>query len=313
MAASSVSVMSTRKSGRGRLALLATSTLASCLVLQSFFVAPGAPPPRAMTTAVPAPREVLEKLFSGMLETDVWVAGLLVVLVCYRLCESAKVPPVQATPFDKRADVDRITFMNAYLALMSGMVNAVAFLEMGMLVSHMTGNTTHTGRTWGTSGMKFLSIILAFMIGSGVVGASNVDTEAWIKRRHSGPLMASAVAVASGMIVKDAMGSTKMSLLLLAFSQGILNAITRKCTAMPICVSHVTGYATDAGMILGGWMKASMNKEDPPSLKKPTIFIISMITFALGGYFATLLVPRLGVTTLALPAAGTALAAAGFI
>lgn len=310
MAASSVSVMSTRKSGRGLLALVAM--LASCLALRSFFVAPGAPP-RAMATAVPAPREVLEKLFSGMLETDVWVAGLLVVLVCYRLCEVSKVPPHTVTPFDKRADTDRLTFMNAYLALMSGMVNAVAFIEMGMTVSHMTGNTTHTGRTWGTTGMKFLQIIIAFMVGSGVVGAHNVDTEAWIKRRHSGPLMASAVAVASAMIVKDAMGSTKMSLLLLAFSQGILNAITRKCTAMPICVSHITGYATDAGSILGAWMKANMNKEDPPSLKKPAIFIVSMITFALGGYLSTLLVPRLGVTTLALPAAGTALAAAGFI
>jgi len=238
----------------------------------------------------------------------------LVVLVCYRLCEAPKqMSPSEVVPFDKRPDSDRITYMNAYLALMSGMVNAIAFLEFGMTVSHHTGNTTHTGRTWGTTGMKFLSIIVAFMVGSGCVGANVVDTEAWIQKRYSGPLMSSAISVAAAMFIKTATGSTKVALLLLAFSQGILNAITRKCSAMPICVSHVTGYATDAGSILGTWVKAVCNNEQPPSLKKPFIFIASMITFALGGFIATKVCPWTGVTSLAIPAAGLALAATGFI
>lgn len=251
----------------------------------------------------------------GLLEQDAKLAAGLVVFLCYKLCAPhVKVPTCPVQPLEKREDYGRILWTNAYLCLMSGIVNAVAFLEMGMTVSHHTGNTTHTGRLWvDGGGARFLGLILAFMVGSGIVGANDIDQEAVFKGRYSPPLMSSALAVAAGMVLAHAGGSTTIALQLLSFSQGILNAVTRKFPGMPVCGSHVTGYATDAGSILGTWARAQWAGDDPVNLKKPTIFLVSMGTFALGGFLTAHFKEQFGVTFLAVPAAGTAMAAMAMI
>jgi len=183
----------------------------------------------------------------------------------------------------------------------------------GATVSHHTGNTTHAGRLLLSGGTKFIGLILAFMVGSGIVGANDIDVEAAFKGRYSPPLMSSAFAVAAALVVVYSGGSTSITLQLLCFSQGILNALTRKFPGMPVCASHVTGYATDAGAIVGSWVRANLQGAPPVNLKKPTIFIVSIVAFALGGTLAALLQEQYGVLLLAVPAAGTALAGAGLI
>eukprot|EP00929_Paragymnodinium_shiwhaense_P081767 TRINITY_DN42878_c0_g1_i4.p2 TRINITY_DN42878_c0_g1~~TRINITY_DN42878_c0_g1_i4.p2 ORF type:complete len:126 (+),score=16.75 TRINITY_DN42878_c0_g1_i4:156-533(+) len=122
-------------------------------------------------------------------------------------------------------DFERVVFVNAWLTMMSGIVNAVAFLEMGMTVSHHTGNATHWGRLTGSS--------------------------------------------------------------------------------------HVTGYVTDAGAILGTWVSASIKGAKAPSLKKPAIFLIPVCTFALGGLVTANLKEVAGLSMLLVAAFGTSLMALG--
>eukprot|EP00929_Paragymnodinium_shiwhaense_P046557 TRINITY_DN23710_c0_g2_i2.p1 TRINITY_DN23710_c0_g2~~TRINITY_DN23710_c0_g2_i2.p1 ORF type:complete len:111 (+),score=18.82 TRINITY_DN23710_c0_g2_i2:171-503(+) len=106
-------------------------------------------------------------------------------------------------------------------------------------------------------------------------------------------------------------GNSLVTCQLLAFSQGIMNALTRKCTSMPICCSHVTGYVTDAGAILGTWAASGFRGSSAPSLKKPFIFVVSIGTFALGGFATASLKDSVGLNMLLLSAAGTALSALG--
>eukprot|EP00929_Paragymnodinium_shiwhaense_P081766 TRINITY_DN42878_c0_g1_i3.p2 TRINITY_DN42878_c0_g1~~TRINITY_DN42878_c0_g1_i3.p2 ORF type:complete len:212 (+),score=24.82 TRINITY_DN42878_c0_g1_i3:156-791(+) len=208
-------------------------------------------------------------------------------------------------------DFERVVFVNAWLTMMSGIVNAVAFLEMGMTVSHHTGNATHWGRLTGTDGMKFLRLISAFMAGSAALGASPIDAEAPYAGRVCPALLGTAFAVLGAFLVKHLDGSTMVTCQLLAFSQGIMNALTRKCTSMPICSSHVTGYVTDAGAILGTWVSASIKGAKAPSLKKPAIFLIPVCTFALGGLVTANLKEVAGLSMLLVAAFGTSLMALG--
>merc|ERR1711904_349021 len=111
---------------------------------------------------------------------------------------------------------------------------------MGMTVSHHTGNTTHMGRLTGVDGMKFFKLISSFMAGAAALGANPIDAEAPYAGRFSPALLGTAFAIAGAMAVMSMDGNSLVTCQLLAFSQGIMNALTRKCTSMPICTSHVT-------------------------------------------------------------------------
>eukprot|EP00929_Paragymnodinium_shiwhaense_P046559 TRINITY_DN23710_c0_g3_i1.p1 TRINITY_DN23710_c0_g3~~TRINITY_DN23710_c0_g3_i1.p1 ORF type:complete len:355 (+),score=88.27 TRINITY_DN23710_c0_g3_i1:287-1351(+) len=257
--------------------------------------------------------EMLEALgMADFLESYSWIAGLSVAFGSYLICSLQKEVQFDAPPpFEKRSDFERMLFVNAWLALMSGIVNAVAFLEMGMTVSHHTGNSTHMGRMAGVDGTKFMRLIGSFMAGAATLGANQLDAEAPYAGRFSPALLATAFAVVGAFSLKYFDGSSLVCCQLLAFSQGIMNALTRKCASMPLCVSHVTGYVTDAGAILGTWVNATMTGRTAPSLKKPSVFIASVAAFSLGGFVTAVWKDSVGASMLLLSAAGTSLMAVG--
>eukprot|EP00929_Paragymnodinium_shiwhaense_P005962 TRINITY_DN10871_c1_g1_i1.p1 TRINITY_DN10871_c1_g1~~TRINITY_DN10871_c1_g1_i1.p1 ORF type:complete len:330 (+),score=54.89 TRINITY_DN10871_c1_g1_i1:82-1071(+) len=247
-----------------------------------------------------------------------WVAGLAIAIISSKLCFLQKDSKLyeEPPPFEKRADFDRLVWVNAWLSVMSGMVNAVAFLDMKMTVSHMTGNVTYGGirlpkAEMRLQGLNYFCLIVSFMVGSAVLGASNADAEAPYMRRFSPALTATAFAVAGAFVIRHFEGDAMVTLELLAFSQGIMNALTRKCQSMPLCVSHVTGYATDAGFMLGDWATAIGSGREWPCLKKIAIFVITIGSFALGGFAVVYFHETYRLHMLLVSAAGILLTASG--
>ena len=251
--------------------------------------------------------------------------ALLVSFVLMALCgavtcaEQSESP--KADPAEKRADYNSFLMISNILCFASGFVNALTIFDMGMTVSHMSGNTSHAGRLIMNGGAKFFHLMLAFCVGSFFAGFSKSDTEAVYSGRFSPNMLGSALAVVfgcfvhyckahSGTAVNDA---SSEALLLFAFSQGIQNGVTRRCTSVPICTTHFTGYLTDVGTGLGAWARALVAGEAPPTLLKVLVFASGIFFFGLGGVAAKETHGTYGMQAALIPAAIMAAVAGGMI
>ncbi|CAE7769705.1 Nek1, partial [Symbiodinium necroappetens] len=81
--------------------------------------------------------------------------------------------------------------MQNILCFASGYVNALTIIDMGMTVSHQTGNTSHAGRLIMNGGAAFFHLMAAFAAGSFVAGYSKSDGEAVYQGRYSPNMLAS--------------------------------------------------------------------------------------------------------------------------
>ncbi|CAK9023303.1 Uncharacterized protein SCF082_LOCUS16154 [Durusdinium trenchii] len=207
-------------------------------------------------------------------------------------CTENSATPRQGNAED-RADYNSFLMIQNILCFASGIVNALTIIDMGMTVSHQSGNTSHTGRLIMNGGAKFGHLLASFCFGrwasletgisrwrrgSFFAGFSKSDCEAIYSGRYSPNLLAATIAVVLGCTVhycKEHGGAgndnTSECLLLFAFSQGIQNGITRRCLSLPICTTHFTGYLTDVGTGFGAWARATMNGEKPPTLLKAEV------------------------------------------
>lgn len=248
---------------------------------------------------------------------DAAILAVAMMGVCTYMCmtEVAEKPPKQV-PIEQRPDYIGVLVMSAFLSLLSGMVNAMAILDMGMTVAHHTGNASHVGRLLGENAGRFFMLMVAFWFGAGVVGFSKSDGEAVYTRRYSPGMLAASIAVASGCLIRWAGGdepiAVNSTLVLWSYSQGIQNGITRKCSSLPVCTTHMTGYLTDFGSGLGLAFK-SVRTGDVPNLKKPFFFGLSIFTFGAGGYAMKLARPDYGAQAVLAPAVLMAAVAFGLV
>eukprot|EP00438_Fugacium_kawagutii_P028482 Skav205458 [mRNA] locus=scaffold4682:78970:79707:+ [translate_table: standard] len=209
-------------------------------------------------------------------------------LLCGALCITEK----SVTPKLEFGNRDYFTFqmIQNILCFASGLINALCIFEMGMTVSHQSGNTSHTGRLIMDGGAAFGHLLLAFCFGSFFAGYSKADTELIYSGRYSPNLLAASLAVVAGCVVYfckehgcNGNDSRSESLLLFAFSQGIMNGITRRCQTLPICTTHFTGYLTDVGTLLGWCARDGVMDE---KFYKAMLFAAGIFFFGLGGVAA---------------------------
>ena len=91
--------------------------------------------------------------------------------LCYLVASTEKAPPAgEIITMDVRHDYDRVVRTSVILSLLSGMVNGLAFLEMGMTVAHQTDNLSHWGRLSGTAAIEFGSVLFSFCPGAFAAG-----------------------------------------------------------------------------------------------------------------------------------------------
>lgn len=231
-----------------------------------------------------------------------------------KAAETAAAPPSSAPappPLEKRTDFDRIVLGAAVLSAISGMVNAVAILEMSSTVAHHTGNASHFGRLLGKDGFRFLLLMVAYVVGAGSASFGECDGNAIFTDRSSDGLLVVAGAVGVGSLLKAVAGARGLALLLWAFSQGLQNGITSRFSGLALRTTHMTGALTDAGLVLGQWVQAKYHDKPLPSLRKPTLFLSCVLSFAVGGFLVSFLWSVFGVLAAVAPAAALATIASG--
>lgn len=265
----------------------------------------------AKVARVLTPRPEAQKRVPGLLAFNI-------VVVCFLVARTQpppSLPPLVAAPLEKRPDFSAVLVMSAVLSALSGMVNVVAILEMGMPVAHMTGNTSHTGRLIGIDSLRWGMCLLGFVFGSGVAGYNKCDGETLFAGRYSPGLLSAAIAVVGGTMIQWKYADPFLAVPLFAFSQGMQNSITRRFKGLPVCTTHITGYLTDLGRLSGNWARARWTGtvEPLPSLKRPFFFFVGCFAFGLGGFIAKRCRDRWGVLAAMVPAAVMALTSLGHV
>ncbi|SDN64176.1 YoaK family protein [Polaromonas sp. JS666] len=159
----------------------------------------------------------------------------------------------------------RTPYMNrllgGLLAFNAGAINAGGFLVVGMYTSHMTGFASlladnlvlgHMALVLGAVGA-----LLAFTTGAAVTAVLvNWARQNHLRSEYALPLLLEAVL----MLLFGLLGATlnrqtpfavPLTVLVLAFTMGLQNALVSKISSSQIRTTHMTGVITDLGIELG--------------------------------------------------------------
>jgi len=289
-----------RRRGSTRFLCLAAAALCAWGCASPRFVPFALLKPKPHEEPPPPPASELSNFASK--HPGLLAAGACCVCLAVLATELTPSPPPSVTVLEKRDDYRNVAMMSAHLSFLSGMVNALCILELGMTVAHHTGNASHSGRLFGVDAWRFEAAMIGFFLGSFMAGFSKVDGETLYAGRYSSGLMAASIAVAAAAILQWNSDVRLYSVPLFALSQGIQNAVSRKHSAMPICTTHFTGYLTDFGSLLGGYTHASVSGGAGPSIKRPSFFGLSILTFVIGGYVAKKIWELIGIMAALVPA-----------
>ena len=151
--------------------------------------------------------------------------------------------------------------LGGLLAFNAGAINAGGFLLVSMYTSHMTGFASMLADNLVLGNTKLvlgaLGALLAFTAGAALTAVLvNWSRHNWLRSEVALPLLVEAVL----LLIFGLMGATlsrqtpfavPLTLLVLAFTMGLQNALVSKISASQIRTTHMTGVITDLGIELG--------------------------------------------------------------
>ena len=151
--------------------------------------------------------------------------------------------------------------LGGLLAFNAGAINAGGFLLVSMYTSHMTGFASMLADNLILGNMKLvlgaLGALLAFTAGAALTAMLvNWSRHNWSRSEVALPLLVEALL----LLIFGLMGATlsrqtpfavPLTLLVLAFTMGLQNALVSKISASQIRTTHMTGVITDLGIELG--------------------------------------------------------------
>ncbi|WP_394792039.1 YoaK family protein [Rhodoferax sp.] len=162
--------------------------------------------------------------------------------------------------------------LGGLLAFNAGAVNAGGFLVVGMYTSHMTGFASMLADNLVLGNITLvlgaLGALLAFTTGAGTTAVLvNWARQHHLRGEYALPLLLEAML----LLVFGLIGATlnrqtpfavPLTVLVLAFTMGLQNALVSKISSSQIRTTHMTGVITDLGIELGKLFY--MNRQDSP-------------------------------------------------
>jgi uncharacterized membrane protein YoaK (UPF0700 family) len=159
----------------------------------------------------------------------------------------------------RTASINRL--LGGLLAFNAGAINAGGFLVVGMYTSHMTGfaSTIADNLILGNLGLLLgaLGTLLAFVAGA----ATTAVQVNWARQHHLRSEYALPLLLEAGLLLFfGLLGATlnrqtpfavPLTVLVLAYTMGLQNAVVSKISASQIRTTHMTGVITDLGIELG--------------------------------------------------------------
>lgn len=205
-------------------------------------------------------------------------------------------------------EVPRVVWVGTgLLAFAAGVVNAVGYLGYEhQAFSHMTGTITLQSiaiieQRWGHA-QQLLAVILSFLLGSFASGVLLRDRG--LSYVYVGLLIAEAACFSAATVLL--MRSNVFGACFAAAGCGLQNAMTSFYSESAIRSTHLTGFFTDLGLVLG---QACRGHPLPP--RRLAMWMLVLIGFSVGGLVAVAAFDQLGFLTLGIPAAISCLCALG--
>ena len=194
--------------------------------------------------------------------------------------------------------------LGGLLAFNAGAINAGGFLLVSMYTSHMTGFASMLADNLVLGNMKLvlgaLGALLAFTAGAALTAVLvNWSRNNWSRSEVALPLLVEAVL----LLIFGLMGATltrqtpfavPLTLLVLAFTMGLQNALVSKISASQIRTTHMTGVITDLGIELGKLIYWNRTGSPPESRVRANHIKLRLYATLLGMFIAGGLVGALG-------------------
>ena len=151
--------------------------------------------------------------------------------------------------------------LGGLLAFNAGAVNAGGFLVVAMYTSHMTGFASLLADNLVLGNMKLVlgavGTLVAFIAGAAFTAVQvNWARQKGLRSEYALPLLVEALL----LLLFGLMGATlnrqtpfavPLTVLVLAFTMGLQNALVSKISSSQIRTTHMTGIVTDIGIELG--------------------------------------------------------------
>jgi uncharacterized membrane protein YoaK (UPF0700 family) len=151
--------------------------------------------------------------------------------------------------------------LGGLLAFNAGAINAGGFLVVGMYTSHMTGFASMLADNLILGNVRLLlgalGTLLAFLAGA----ATTAVQVNWARQHHLRSEYALPLLLEAGLLlIFGLLGATlnretpfavPLTVLVLAYTMGLQNAVVSKISASQIRTTHMTGVITDLGLELG--------------------------------------------------------------
>eukprot|EP00746_Dinoflagellata_sp_MGD_P136631 gnl/MRDRNA2_/MRDRNA2_70529_c0_seq1.p1 gnl/MRDRNA2_/MRDRNA2_70529_c0~~gnl/MRDRNA2_/MRDRNA2_70529_c0_seq1.p1 ORF type:complete len:722 (+),score=92.67 gnl/MRDRNA2_/MRDRNA2_70529_c0_seq1:162-2168(+) len=196
-------------------------------------------------------------------------------------------------------------------AILSGMTNSIAFYALGAFVSHVTGTISKTGMHAenGLTGAAYMSagLVISFILGSAVCGCiTKKSMMGFETTRYFIATQSSAILLVSVVVAANAESSA--SPYIAAAACGLQNGICTSYSGAVIRTTHVTGLATDIGVLCGRLLMRRIRREKQnvsEDLKKLRLLCLLGILFFIGVVLGSLFHEYLGTEAFLIPAAIT--------
>jgi uncharacterized membrane protein YoaK (UPF0700 family) len=198
--------------------------------------------------------------------------------------------------------------LGSLLAFNAGAINAGGFLLVSLYTSHMTGfasmlaDSLVLGNTPLVLGA--LGTLLAFTAGAATTAVLvNWSRQHWLRSEYALPLLLEAAL----LLVFGLLGATlnrqtpfavPLTVLVLAFTMGLQNALISKISLSQIRTTHMTGIITDLGIELGKLLYWNRTSTPPDSKVRANHLKLRLYGTLLGMFVAGGLTGAVGFKTI---------------
>lgn len=181
------------------------------------------------------------------------------------------------------------------ITFLAGATNISGIILFGEAVSHYTGNISNAAIALANEDFKLfgslLSIVILFFLGSTVSGLLF-----YRKNSNNMKRLYTFLPIIYGVIILLMFFLNKNRMIIFcffAFYMGVQNAFHLKVRGSTLRITHITGYLTDAGLVLSVVLKGGLKES-----WKVLFYIFSITCFFLGGLVSTIIIKWMGDYTI---------------
>jgi uncharacterized membrane protein YoaK (UPF0700 family) len=216
------------------------------------------------------------------------------------------------------------------LAVVAGMTNAIAFYALGAFVSHVTGTTSKTGMHAenGVTAAAYASagLVISFILGSAFCGCIIKKGMVGFETTRYGIATQGSALLLVCVVVAANAGSSAAPYIAAA-ACGLQNAICSSFSNNVIRTSHVTGIATDIGLLCGRllmtWIRQRVrsvtekygtaeSQDVSGDIRRLVLLIILIFSFFIGIVLGSNFYENLSVNAFLVPAVITSTCSAAY-